>query len=47
MRDELAFNWSTQWRRQPFKSGGDFRAVKARDTSRVVRGHPPRKIFEI
>ena len=30
-----------QWRRQPFKSGGDFGALKARDTSRGVRGHAP------
>ena len=30
-----------QWRHQPFKSGGDFRAVKARDTSRGGPGAPP------
>jgi hypothetical protein len=34
-----------QWRHQPFKSGGDFRAVKARDTSRGVRWHAPPENF--
>jgi hypothetical protein len=34
-----------QWRRQPFKSGGDFRAVKARDTSRGVQGDAPPENF--
>jgi hypothetical protein len=38
-------NSARQWRRQPFKSGGDFRAVKARDTSRGVRGHAPPENF--
>ena len=36
---------SVQWRRQPFKCGGDFRAVKAPDTSRGVRGHAPPENF--
>jgi hypothetical protein len=28
-----------QWRRQPFKCGGYFRAVKTRDTSMGIRGY--------